>query len=245
MALRKYELPELASEALHVKARPAGQHLKTAHATLQGVFSSLHVVRVAEAAESRTSHRGRPTEPQVDLLRSALVLAGAGLEAVVKRLTQDTLPILLLPKSSARDSKKMMKEFIRARLDQKPTADLVHAITSDMPRHAMARVYVNELTSGSIQSEKDLRRLREALGIGDSIIPEARITALRPFLTARNQVAHDLDLKDPSDPSRGKRRSRSITTVVHQCTEAMAVAESFVVAVSDKLGGPPNARNRR
>jgi hypothetical protein len=58
----------------------------------------------------------------------------------------------------------------------------------------MIRLYVDERTRGSLQNEKDLRAVRAALGVSDKTITDSQIAELAPFLTARNQVAHDLDI---------------------------------------------------
>lgn len=102
----------------------------------------------------------------------------------------------------------------------------------------MIGLYVEERTQGSLQSEDDLTAMREALGISEDQIPDAQIVALRPYLTARNQVAHDLDIKSPQDETWGTRYPRHVTTVVKQCGDALLLADAFVAAVSEALGGP-------
>ena len=82
-------LPE---RRVHDRAAPALKHLAVAHQTLQGIFDSFHVVRTAPGDKDG---RGRLKEAEIDLLRSALVLAGAGLDAVLKRLVRDALPEML------------------------------------------------------------------------------------------------------------------------------------------------------
>ncbi len=86
MSIRKYGLASLPDRRVHRQASPALRHLAVAHSTPQGIFESLHVVRLAAADVSGKDARGRLNEGEVDLLRSALVLAGAGLDAVLKRL---------------------------------------------------------------------------------------------------------------------------------------------------------------
>ena len=81
--------------------------------------------------------------------------------------------------------------------------------------------------------------MRAALGISDKSVTDHQIAGLAQFLTARNQVAHDLDIKAPGDASWGPRYQRRIKTVVAQCDSVLAIAGAFVDAVSDELGGPP------
>ena len=94
MSVRKYCVAPLPERRVHGRAAPALKHLTVAHQTLEGIFDSFHVVRTATGASDKDG-RGRLKEAEVDLLRSALVLAGAGLDAVLKRLARDALPELL------------------------------------------------------------------------------------------------------------------------------------------------------
>jgi hypothetical protein len=249
MPIRKYGPAPLPDRRVHGRASPALRHLVVAHATLQGIFESLHVVRLAAAAASGRDARGRLNEGQVDLLRSALVLAGAGLDAVIKRLAQDALPELLAVGSTRAAADKAFKTHVSAQIrDKTPSTSWTKAILEPDPRQAMIRLYVGECTRGSLQSEKDMRMVRDALGVAEKVITDPQIASLGPFLTARNQVAHDLDIKAPEDPSWGARHPRRITTVVAQCDLVLRLAGKFVDAVSDELGGPPplgRPRSRR
>ncbi|MHB8794811.1 MAG: hypothetical protein ACYC90_05010 [Candidatus Nanopelagicales bacterium] len=234
MPIRKYVLAPLPARRLDSKARPAARHLVTAHQTVNGILESLHVVRLAAIAQSGSGTQGRLREGEVDLLRSALVLSGAGLEAVLKRLAHDTLPTLLTTAGRHPEANKSYSRFVSTRLDGPPSKALRTAILSNAPRRSLVRLHVEAVTAGSIQSERDLINLRDAFGIL-SAVPDARIFGLRQFFLARNQVAHDLDLCSPNDGNPGPRHSRRITTVVAQCDEVLTVAGEFLDAVSAGL----------
>lgn len=198
MSIRKYGLAPLPDRRVHRGASLALRHLLVAHSTLQGIFESLHVVRLAAADASGKDARGALHEGEVDLLRSALVLAGAGLDAVLKRLAQDALPVLLAVGSTRAAADKAFKAYVSAQIrDKTPSTSWTKAILDPDPRQAMIQLYVEGCTRGSLQSEKDLRMVRDALGVGEKIITDPQIASLGPFLTARNQVAHDLDIKAP------------------------------------------------
>ena len=66
MPIRKYSLAPLPERRVHRRASPALTHLGVAHATLQGIFESLHVVRQA-ANSSGKDARGRLKEGEVSL----------------------------------------------------------------------------------------------------------------------------------------------------------------------------------
>ena len=236
MAIKKYQLRELDLPRVHPRVSAARQQLCVAHTTLQGIFESLHVVRTASANQAGGGARGRLKEGEVDLLRSAIVLAGAGMDAVLRRLATDALPTLL--ESSAKHpaaAKKYRRHVSDQVRDKKAPGCWVQAILADDPRPEMVRLYVDALTKASLQSETDLKRIRDALGIDTSTVPDEFISGLKGFLIARNQVAHDLDLKRPDDDTRGTRYTRTVPKVLEQCNEVVNLTSTFVTGVSDLL----------
>lgn len=237
MPIRRYELKSLPELRVNSAVTPALNQLKTAHLTISGVLDSLHVVRQANASGDA---RGRLREAEVDLIRAAVVFAGASLDAVVKRQARDALPALLAVGSANRLSLKEFKSHVSASIrDKQPSKTWTDAVLADDPRQAMVEVYVSNLTTGSLQSTTDLKRMRTALGIAVEELADHRIDELGPFLKARNQIAHDLDTKDPSDSTWGQRHGRTVSTTVSQCDAVLAIATIYVQQVSVALGGPP------
>lgn len=241
MALTRYEVQELTLPArVSPAVGAAKEQLRVAHTTLQGIFDSLHVVRTV--GREAKDNRGPLTEAETDLLRSAVVLAGAGLEAVIKRLASDALPGLLENAGRHPGALKKYREYVRSVLqDQKTPGRWLEAIISDDPRPQMVRLYVESLVTGSIQSEGDLRSIRDALGLDADAVSDESLVGLRGFLTARNQIAHDLDLRKPEDPGNGRRYKRTAKTVVTQCDEVLAVATAYICGVAKLM---PERRRR-
>ena len=131
MPIKKYTLDPLPERRVHAKASAAVRYLIVAHTTLQGIFESLHVVRQTAGASGKDA-RGRLNEGEVDLLRSALVLAGAGLDAVVKRLARDALPELLAVGSTRLAAGKAFNAHVSAQVrDETPRC---HGRTRYWPR---------------------------------------------------------------------------------------------------------------
>ncbi len=153
MPIRKYSLASLPDRRVHRQASPALRHLVVAHSTLQGVFESLHIVRLAAADASGEDARGRLNEGEVDLLRSALVLAGSGLDAVLKRLAQDALPELLAVGSTRAAADKAFKAHVSAQIrDKTPSTAWTKAILDPDPRQAMIRAAKSSKPSTSRSS---------------------------------------------------------------------------------------------
>lgn len=88
MSVWKYSVAPLPEPRVHGRAAPALKHLTVAH---QNAGGHLRESSCADDSAGRAGHGwpGRLKEAEVDLLRSALVLAGAGLDAVLKRLARD------------------------------------------------------------------------------------------------------------------------------------------------------------
>ena len=178
MSVRKYCVAPLPERRVHGRAAPALKHLTVAHQTLEGIFDSFHVVRTATGASDKDG-RGRLKEAEVDLLRSALVLAGAGLDAVLKRLARDALPELLAVGATHAEAGKAFRAHVSTQVrDKTPSTSWTKAILDADPRQAMIRLYVEEHTQGSLQNEKDLRAIRGALGVSDQVITDQQIADL-------------------------------------------------------------------
>lgn len=242
--MKQYALKDLPERRVHPKLQIAAQHLLVAHTTLQGIFASLHVLRLARAAEA-ADHRGRMTGSEVDLLRSAIVLGGAGLDAVLRRVARDGLPMLLATDSTYPVAGRYFRAHVSEQIRNKaPSTSWTQAVLDQDPRQAMIRLYIEEKTSGSFQNEKQMKALRDALGIAPFEVTDEQIANIGPFLLARNRVAHDLDLKDPDDASWGNRYSHQSRTIITQCNAAIDLAGDYLDAVSLRLGGPPR-RGRR
>ena len=112
----------------------------------------------------------------------------------MKRLARDALPTLLAVRAPQAAADKAFKAHVSVQVRNKtPSTSWTNAILDRDPRQAMIRLYVEERTQGSLQNEKDLRAMRDALGVTEKVITDHQIAGLAPFLAARNQVADDLD----------------------------------------------------
>ncbi len=172
----------------------------------------------------------------LNLLRCAIVLAGAGMDAVLRRLATDALPVMLASPIKHPDTAKKFKQHVSEQVKEKGAPkSWIEAILADDPRPEMVRLYVEALTKGSLQNETDLKRLRDALGVREAVVSDETVAGLKGFLIARNQVAHDLDLKRPDDETRGNRYTRTVRTVLEQCDQLIQLNTAFVIEVSDLL----------
>jgi hypothetical protein len=177
--------------------------------------------------------RGRLPRLQVDLLRAALVFTGAGLDATLKRLVEDTVRPLI---DHGGPAEKAFKDYVRTLTEERIPNTVRQAVQHRDPRGVLVDHYVKRRTETSLLSTSEIRTTREVLGIPHSTITDVQIDALRGFLDARNEIAHRLDLKKPLSRGDHSRRDRRMTTVVRDCNAALDLAQRFIDATADLLG---------
>ncbi|MEV6738629.1 hypothetical protein AB0N14_17540 [Streptomyces sp. NPDC051104] len=206
------------------EAQGAWNYLVGAHASVSGLFDTLHVLRLKSAEES--DPRGRLSHDQTDQLRAALVFSSSGLDACLRRLLRDALPVLV---NGNTDAEGRFKAFVNEQLNgAKAPKHIRTALIDRDPRSRLIESYVDALTGSSLQQVSDLRKVRDALGIASAAITDTVIEKLGPFFAARNEVAHELDLVDPSGRGTTTRRGRKMADVRDQCDEVLLQVRSFV-----------------
>ncbi|MCS5518622.1 hypothetical protein [Curtobacterium flaccumfaciens] len=214
----------------HPETAEAARRLRGTHESVQGLFTTLHDARaqkIARGAEVRRLGHG-----ETDLLRSAIVFAGAGLDSVLKQLVRDSLDTLLVGHPGTRTS--LSRFVVNTVKDEPKKATRILAATS---ADAQLRIeYVEHLTKGSLQSERDLQAVRDALGIDPTgTFADAAFNALRPFFDARNQIVHELDLQLRRAPGDTTRRVRRMAPSRDLANEAVQTCAAFVIATDALL----------
>ena len=195
------------------------------HKSVTGLFSTLNQLR------QEGDPRGPISEDQRDLARAAIVFTAAGIDACLRTLLRDALATLLTTDGAAHGA------FVRHFYDQRLggtslSAATKKAVVSLDPRVALIDLYVQDLTGSSIQSWKELSGVRSALGITSTDLEDAALRKHQPFFEARHEVAHELDLIDPSGKGTRGRRHRDLAAVGEQCNGALSLLESFIAPTS-------------
>lgn len=211
----------------------AWKYLGATHNSVSGLFDALHVVRL-KAQQSRTTEetRGKLSDDQQDLLRAALVFTSSGLDACLTRLLRDALPVLVETDTSA---EKQFKRWVGDRLDGtagKVVGELRQAILHREPRGQLVELYVKTISKPSLQATGDLLGVRDALGIPADRVRDADVNALASFFAARNEIAHELDLVDPTGPGTPSRRPRALEAVRGQCDDVLGFMAKIIGATA-------------
>lgn len=211
----------------------AQRFLAGAYDSVEGLLQTLETLRDIRK-QTQGDIRGRMPENEVDLLRAAVVFAGAGLDATLKQLIRDTLPLLLERNKQAHEKFEM---FAANRLLSGDTVDakmLARYMTSYEPRRRLIEDYIYELTGSSLQSAEEVQQVAGALGINDRQLRQ-RIDGLYELFSMRNEISHELDLQAPEKPGDKSRRSREEDPTIKQCHEGLEVGQLIINEVDTLL----------
>lgn len=228
----------------HLKAMPATvthaatdksqRFLVSAHEAVEATFDTLHTIRQLRKSEGG-GIQGQLTNNENDQLRAAIVFSGAGLDATLKQMIRDTLPLLL--EAGNEQAHKKFEDFAHERLGTGEIADtriIARYLTSASPRNRLIEDYIYDLTGSSLQSKEEVQKVAGALGINDKELRK-KIESLKPLFTARNEISHELDLQSPEKPGDRSRRSRPIGQTKDICNSAFEVGQLMLNDVSNQL----------
>jgi hypothetical protein len=233
----------IATEATRT-ARAQG-FLVSAHESVVGLFGNLGFIRVlAGATRRRADLRGPLHEGQIDLLRAAIVFVAAGMDATVKQLVRDALPMLV--KESPTALEKLTDYATTALVDSagqiRGKALAGYLLSGDI-REALMESYVTHLTGDSLQSVQQLEKALTALGVTDSALRKD-IAGLRPLFMARNEIVHELDLKHTTKPYERGRRVRRLSEVAVMCNLGLQITQRILNTVSSSVRSARESEKR-
>ena len=232
-------------DQVHTQVTASWNFLASAKLSVENALAAASRQRSVRLAHEGKSPKGRYSEADQDLLRAALVFAGAGLDSTLKRLLEDCLAEMTRMSSIARDE---FNSFVRRAISRDLASDdpilLAEALLADRPRTVLERQYLESLTGGSLQSSDSVRRVAKALGVDEPsffkrIDPDKSLRALNQMFVARNEMIHELDLRDPMKATRGALGHRRVTREVGKtrtwAVEALSVAQFVVNDVNSRL----------
>ncbi|MFD9854271.1 MULTISPECIES: hypothetical protein [Streptomyces] len=216
---RPYKAPEVV---------PAWWRLRSTHDSVSGLFDTLHLVRRTRAAQHNRTTRGRLHSDAQDLLRAAIVFTSAGLDATVQALIHLSVPVLIAQPGTPRlKYESFIEQQAKApHVDE----DFLAALKEQDPGVALLDLYVVSKTKASFQGSSDLRdRAGASLGISNQQIPKARFAALDAFFTARNDVAHRLDMENVGQSTtKPLTKIRAQQDVLQMCDQALLLVRELI-----------------
>lgn len=195
------------------------------------------LVAFDDAKAKRGGKRGVLTDQEQDILRAALVMTCAGIDAALKQSIRDCLEKLLESDRSVRDG---FEKFIRRRIggegDVLELASgskfLATVLAEASPRRRLIEEYIRELTGESLQSAEEIMRTTAALGLETKTLA-LDIPRLKEIFSIRNKIIHELDI-DLDAPKR-KRKVRSQTDLVDNSDLVLKTTKALVETLGKKL----------
>ena len=166
------------------------------------------------------------TDKEQDLLRSMLVMASAGLDAMVKYLITDTLPTLIGRDERARNS---FEKFVGRELNR-DTKLLASVLAAPSPQVRLIEEFVKHLTGGSLQSAESLFEVAAALGADADGLS---IQALKPAFDVRNKIIHELDINLATQQR--TRNIRSQTSMITYTRNLFDLAVALIKSVDGRI----------
>lgn len=206
--------------------RPAYRILSRAHDSVTGLFSAVQILDKARR-DANESRNGRTSKVEVDVLRSAIVMSSAGLDAAMKRLVNDVgRSLVSVPGTGAR---REFDEYLKRELLKPKVSDSFRdAILAPDVGGRLVSHYLADRTKASFQGSGDLEiRVKRALGISNSHVSQPDLKRLDEFFMARNKISHDMDIQDPKTVSIA-REHRTPDQVARQCNEVFKVGVRLI-----------------
>ncbi|MDD5702635.1 MAG: hypothetical protein PHU23_11375 [Dehalococcoidales bacterium] len=207
--------------------------------------SSKSLLRAFELArQNRGKSRGGTTDQEQDILRAMLVMACAGLDAGLKQVIKDGLPLLVRVNVGAQTG---LETFVERQVRGEETdfgtntKYLAKVLSSSSPYARVINSYITALTGDSLQSADQLFKATTALGLDPNALNLDK-KLLRPIFDARNQIIHELDID--LDGARRIRIIRGLNDMVEWTDRVLELTKRIIEAV-DKIMPPLNRRMHR
>ena len=182
---------------------------------------------------------GRPgaaTDEQQDILRAAIVMAGACIDSSLKQLFRDCLPDLILTDNGVKREFETFVERALRRTDSEAGIDcklLACALTSTHPLNFLSEAYVYSLTGASLQSTDQLFAACRALGLNTKNDVPLDKAQLDKVFSARNDIVHEMDID--FDAPRRNRFQRRLEDTIRMANGLLVVSERICKVVHAKL----------
>lgn len=194
------------------------------------------------AQDERGTPRGMSTDEEQDLLRAMLVMAAAGLDAMLKQLIRDAMPTLVRANPAVREG---LEKFVTRRiggddddgLEPKSAAKFLGRIlTAESQQAQVIEEYIRSLTGSSLQSAPELAKTTAALGLAKTKVAVERF---KEIFDIRNKIIHELDMNLAIE--RRKRNLRGREPMMKHTNALLDIGESILREVDDLLVASPES----
>ena len=221
MATKQLPLKAIAFSTTKARTKIAALILEHSIASANSLWAAYDLARV-----NRGKPRGITTDQEQDLLRAMVVAAATGLDACLKRLIRDCVPMLI--HSSERVHEAFEKFVMRHLQSGEGTISaklLARALAAPHVQSQLIEEYVYDLTGDSLQSAEQLMKACAALG-ADEKACVGDFAQVKAIFSARNQIVHELDMN--FDHPIRKRRVRTQADMKGYAERLLAISLAIV-----------------
>lgn len=211
-------------------ARPAYQDLSKSYDVY--CYGRNAVGHLFDTFDKNRTQQGAGAPPVVDqdLLRSAIMIAGATFDSSVKHLIKDSLEEIVLIFSETESSfriwiERRLKKYTHEQL----ATELSKAFTTTMPYEYFLEEYLQDLIGSSLQSFDQIAKIWTLFGLGS---PD-HVGEIRDALKARNKIVHELDV-DFDLPTRN-RNQRQRDSCARMCNHLLRLTYNTISGVDARI----------
>jgi hypothetical protein len=176
------------------------------------------------------------TEQRQDLLRAMLVFASSGLDATIKELINDALPIVVDANKAKNGAAVFFASYVKKHLlrDERSAAELIaQALTSASPREDIMLWFQKQLSSESMQSKDQVFMTAAYFDIPTSDLCND-VKGLADVFRVRNVIIHQADVD--FNLALRKRTPRERNAIVSATNLLLETAEKFLHEVDRRCG---------
>ena len=207
----------------------------------ESASSLLNLFELLRAKRGAGTPRGMTTDEEQDLLRAMLVMAAAGVDAMIKQLIRDSLPALVMADPKVKEGlESFVSGQIRGEERNTPSGRKFLAKVLAAPSHQAQVIeeYIGDLTGGSLQSADSVLSTANALGIAPKSLG-VDPKALKKIFDIHNDIIHELDIN--LEAERRIRNLRSRSAMIASTDDLFKVAANMRDAVDKTLAAisPP------
>ncbi|MFJ4075958.1 hypothetical protein [Curtobacterium sp. NPDC089991] len=217
--------------------------LNTSQRFLATAYDSVaNLIEKVYPAVKGAPRRGRLTDPEQDVFRSAVVFAGAGVDTTLKQALRDAAP---LQASFSKEGRAQFQRWVTGYIQQSNAVDAKKVsallIAEPNPARELQRLYIEQLTDHSLQSQDQVKATLVALGLEGSKALFRDSSVVNPLFKARNEIAHAMDMTDHAARGVGDRtrNDRKIETYVNICHAGLDYCQRVLNALQTSLDDNP------
>ncbi|HEX2843262.1 HEPN domain-containing protein [Hyphomicrobium sp.] len=227
MSNNRIKLRRSPLEPQHEACLPGYRVLLSAHNTCDSF------IQLFDAARST---RRRSTDRDQDLLRAMLVFASSGLDATIKELIANALPVVINAKEGNNGAALNFATYVERYLlrDPKLAAQIIsRSLTSPISRQFVISWFQEQLSKDSLQSKEQIFQVASYFDI-----PSRELCtdsdSLHSAFKIRNKIIHEMDV-DFNHSSRS-RNPRNRDDIVNAANLILDTSEKFLREVDKRCG---------